>query len=125
MERVQLIGSGGRGREGQTREGDFCRGTSHLPSSRWSNLKSMGFDMQALQPDCRNLCCSVTNAWAVTAMTGIPENLGCWRIQAARESPSSLPSWTSSGVELLALEQALRATQIFRTVNYIVLRFTL
>src|ERR1700720_40033 len=94
MERAQLGGSDGRGPEGQTREGRFCRGTSHLSSSRLSNLKSMGFDMQALQPDCRNRCCSVTMAWAVTAMTGMPENPGCWRIQAARESPSSLPNCT-------------------------------
>jgi hypothetical protein len=55
------IGSGGKKRA-QTREGNFCRGATHFWSSRLSTLKSMGFEMQALQPDCKNRCCSVTIA---------------------------------------------------------------
>src|SRR5260370_2619215 len=85
-----------RWQKSQTREGNSRRGASHLSSSRLSTMKSMGFDMQALQPDCRNFCWSVTMAWAVTAMIGTAANPGCWRIQVAREMPSSLPSCTFS-----------------------------
>jgi hypothetical protein len=60
----------GQKTEESTREGDFGKGARHLSSSRLSNLKSIGFDMQALQPAFRKLCSSVTMAWAAPQSRG-------------------------------------------------------
>lgn len=55
----------------QVLDGNFADNSNHRSSSRASDLKSMGLEMQALQPACMTRSWSVTIACAVTAMTGM------------------------------------------------------
>ncbi len=79
--------------------------------------------MQALRPDCKNRCCSVPRAWAVTAMMGMPSRLPAHPSGEGKSVFIAELDVEQDGVGLLVLEQALRATQIFRTESYIILRF--
>jgi len=104
-------------------EGIFLGGLATVPWCSLSSLKLTGLETHALQPASRKRCCTVTIASAVTAIAGIRQSLGCRRSRSTQRVFIAKLDIKQDQVGLLVPKCAPRGLQIFRTQNFMALRF--